>query len=620
MGAKQSLLLHGKRKTWWMVAALALVAGVVCYLKSLQTGRPVLPPPPEPMASRFLNVSEANFTGSQVCGDCHDEQQQAYQQTNHRLALNLVHRHSEPPASEFRHAASGKTYRVFADQSQLRHQELIVTAGKQEEILADYPLKYRVGSGHLARTYLIEVDGFLSESPITWYSSRKEWRMSPGYDVPSHPGFSRPVSKRCLLCHAGRVEAVEDTYHRFRIHELGIGCERCHGPGSLHVEMRESDEGPGGAEDLTIVHPGRLTRSEQDDICAQCHLTGDVDVMVRGRDPADFRPGLRLKDFRLSYRLQADNDDMTVVGHVEQMRLSRCYQASDTLTCITCHDPHQKVDAKNRLAFYRAKCLACHAEQGCGLESQERLSRNAQDDCTACHMPASPTEVPHLASTHHRIGLRGQRQEKPAPPTAGFGLLVPIEDVSHLPAIERDRCLGLAYLDLAKKPKRPAAVPSYLARAADLLQKVYDQGIRDAEVEAGLARIHWQRQPARALELAESAIQSPSASAEARSTALFVAADIFLKTNRTDRAISTLEELIRIRRHSIHWTMLAQCRIKQGEFEKALEALHLAAKASPDRADIQNSLADVYEQMGDRRSATRHRERARLLQRNGGSR
>ena len=73
-----------------------------------------------------------------------------------------------------------------------------------------------------------------------------------------------------------------------------------------------------------------------------------------------------------------------------------------------------------------------------------RAEKN-QDDCAACHMPASKVEIPHLAFTHHRIAIHpaaavGVREDSPA--AAG---LEPVLDISRLPTIDKQLLLGLAY-------------------------------------------------------------------------------------------------------------------------------------------------------------------------------
>ena len=557
-----------------VVFPLALTSAIAIWAidRSFFTRRRKDPLPPSVQSSRFLNTRQGDRVGSHVCRQCHNEIHSSFQQTAHRQAFERVNPDAEPPPASFRQTATGRTYQVYSDGNQLRHRES-VSVGGEELLLTDLALKYRVGSGHLARTYLVETEGFLTESPITWYPARQTWDMSPGYDDSNHPSFSRPVSGKCLFCHSGRVESVDGSYHRFKIHEMGIGCERCHGPGELHSQRMAADWPPEQVDE-SIVHPTRLARERADDVCAQCHLSGDADVAVRGRDISDFRPGLRLKDFQLSYRVVRPSAGMTLVGHVEQMRLSRCYLESESMTCTTCHDPHRQLADAQRFEFYRSKCLTCHDEQACGLSQEQRLSRRVseghphRDDCVACHMPHSSTEVQHVASTHHRIGLQPVKDRPMAPHE--IGRLIPIEDDSHLPPLDRERCRGLAWIELAKKSRKRNEIARYESQARRLLLKAYDGGLRDPELLAGLARVLWNRDSERALKLANEVIALPDVSGEVRSTALFIAADIDMKQNRLDRAVETLKELIRIRRHVSHWERLAECQRRMGQTAEAM--------------------------------------------------
>ncbi len=164
--------------------------------------------------------------------------------------------------------------------------------------------------------------------------------MSPTYDVPNHQGFERPINDVCLSCHAGRFD-TGGTMSRITFLEKTIGCESCHGPGSLHAAARQGGHAEVGVEDLSIVNPKRLPRALREDVCAACHLSGAARVYVRGRQVSDFRPGMPLADFRLDYKFRTGSEAMTVVGHVEQLRNSKCYQGSKDLTCVTCHDPHE---------------------------------------------------------------------------------------------------------------------------------------------------------------------------------------------------------------------------------------------------------------------------------------
>src|SRR5262249_6058290 len=119
-------------------------------------------------------------------------------------------------------------------------------------------VRYALGSGARGITYLIERDGFLLQSPIAWFAQQRRWDISPGYgDDVTQANFEREIPPDCLACHANRFRPVAGTVNRYEspiFQGHAVGCERCHGPGALHVESAGRSAGP----DLTIVNPGDL--------------------------------------------------------------------------------------------------------------------------------------------------------------------------------------------------------------------------------------------------------------------------------------------------------------------------------------------------------------------------
>src|SRR5262249_4006137 len=318
-------------------------------------------PLPKFTESRFLNAgADATFLGSTACVECHSGHHESFLLPHHSRALSDIDLRAEPPDGSFFHKASGRSYRVYRQDGQLRHEEVLRSAEGKEISRVDLPVRYLIGSGNFSRSYLVEVDGFLHESPITWYASRKKWDVSPGYDFPQHWGFERRVTVKCVACHSGRVEEKDESVHKLAIREQAIGCESCHGPGSKHVELRRARKLAAEQEDLTIVNAGKLPRDRLESVCAVCHLSGQASVPLRGRKATDFHPGRPLSDYRVDYKFDSGTDQMTVVGHMEQLRRSNCYQKSE-MTCLTCHDPHARQRPANPVAFYRQKCLDCHA-------------------------------------------------------------------------------------------------------------------------------------------------------------------------------------------------------------------------------------------------------------------
>lgn len=576
--------------------------------------------------SRFLNAaSGATYVGSERCAECHANEWRSYLETSHSRALAEIDAPAEPPDTEFTHDKSARTYQVYRRDGKLWHREL-KRGGAEEIVLADFPMKYVIGSGHHSRSYLVEDGGILIESPVTWYASRQGWHMSPGYDRPTHAAFERMADVGCLYCHAGRVTADASTRYRVALDEMSIGCERCHGPGSLHAERHanalDGVRGPGGTNeksksdepDLTIVNPIHLTREERETICSLCHLRGSATVAVRHRRPHDFRPTQRLTDFRVDYQLRQPGQAMKVVGHVEQMRLSRCYQASQTLTCTTCHDPHFMPREAERDSYFQQKCLSCHEPQQCGLPVEERRKQDEADRCVTCHMPKTGTDIPHFAFTHHRVGIHDGNADTAAASDVEAGELVPMSDLSHLSSIDQDRCLGLAYMEWGDKQARSPHWSEYRRRAQELLLRVRSTDARDADVEEALSRIAWEHGDyAAATQFGESALALGDSSSGTPVNALFTLADSHARLGKAAVAAEYLEQLTRSRRMSEDWVLLGQCRLSLRDAPGAAEALERAQQIAAGRPDIAGMLSQIHMQLGDREKQLSQERRMRVL-------
>jgi tetratricopeptide (TPR) repeat protein len=282
----------------------------------------------------------------------------------------------------------------------------------------EFEAAYAVGSGRTGRSYMVERDGHLFMSPLTWYAEHG-WDLSPGYEV-NNSHFNRPVVAECLFCHANQAHHVAGTLNEYKSPVFSghaIGCQRCHGPGEMHVAAQLAGTAD-DERDLTIVNPANLTPALRESVCQQCHLGGLVRVETRGRRREDFRPGLPWHAVEVVYlaanpndvpsdasnREESTKDVDRFVGHVEQMHTSGCYVGSGgKLGCISCHDPHRLPAESEKVGFYRQRCLQCHGEADCDLPLAERRQRQADDSCYACHMPQAATQIRHAAATDHRI-------------------------------------------------------------------------------------------------------------------------------------------------------------------------------------------------------------------------
>lgn len=274
------------------------------------------------------------WAGSRSCEPCHTQIYRSYVRTAMAASSGQagIGRRTETfTSSRFSDARSVYTYSVS-----LARDSLLLTIQKigSANEATTRRLAYFVGSGAVARSYLLDVDGFLYEAPVSYYAASQKWSFAPGYERYSYPFLARAVPPGCLECHASGVLPITDTqngYERPPFLEGGVSCERCHGPGLAHVRS---------AKPADIVNPAKLDPSRRDSVCDQCHLAGDVRIQRAGAS-AEFHAGEKFSDWVAVFARDAGPNQMTVTSHAANLAQSACKRASgDRLWCGSCHDAH----------------------------------------------------------------------------------------------------------------------------------------------------------------------------------------------------------------------------------------------------------------------------------------
>jgi hypothetical protein len=357
----------------------------------------------------------------------------------------------------------------------LTHREVAKDATGLVVAQTEVPVSHVIGSGTHAFSYLIDHDGILTQSPLTWYTQKTAFDLSPGFATQIDK-FERPIVPGCLFCHANRADPVPDSLNKYRqpiFQGFAIGCERCHGPGEWHVQERTAGKPVLGELDDTIVNPSALPPGLRDDVCSQCHLGGKERVLRRRKQAFDYRPGLPLDEFWRVFVLPTGlSNGNRVAGHVEQMGVSRCFvKSAGAMGCVSCHDPHVMPAAAKKETYYRKKCLECHAKQGCSEPRPARLAKTKGDDCTVCHMPRSESNVGHVALTDHRILRRPDPSIAAGEPDPSVAArrLVPFGRDSfddRDPELTRDRAVAL--VNRARHQSESVRIEIARATLADL--------------------------------------------------------------------------------------------------------------------------------------------------------
>ena len=214
--------------------------------------------------------------------------------------------------------------------------------GKREK------LWWVVGGGAALTVVLLSCSNFETSRAI----------LSP----PSIPGAEFVGSSECTTCHEAITRDFPTATHS-RLKAQGdnaknIGCESCHGPGSLHVKS-------GGAAH-TIVNPRKSPAT-----CFQCHLE------VKAKfDLPHHHPVLEGKMSCADCHNPHKGDAIKGGGISLLSQNETCFQchaaqrgpfvfAHEAVRegCVSCHSPHGSVNQRMLNERSATLCLKCHFQQ-----------------------------------------------------------------------------------------------------------------------------------------------------------------------------------------------------------------------------------------------------------------
>lgn len=414
-----------------VLLALALLAVAWGGLRLVQE-RGVLNAPFDP--------ASATFTGSAACEDCHRDRHESWFATYHRTMTQ------EAGPDSVQGAFDGQTLDYWGLQVQPVQENGRYFFDYRDPdsgaLLNRMPIERTVGS-HRYQQYLTRLpeDGTYVRLHYLWHNADQRWvHMNAAFLGPDDQHFDANVAiwnQNCIFCHntgprpgitnyddmqrraaAGEpVNVATDARFDSTVAELGISCETCHGPGSVHVERAESTLTSlamrfNAGRDASIVNPERLPADRSAQVCGQCHgqRTPKTPELIRtwvetgptyrAGQPLDAhvdmvwqhtRVPVRGQEDLFALRFWADGTPRLSAYEYQGLMLSACHQEAD-LTCIDCHsmhggDPAGQIEERNR---GNAPCLACHQP----LARPEALAEHSGHDpegegsrCYNCHMP-----------------------------------------------------------------------------------------------------------------------------------------------------------------------------------------------------------------------------------------
>ena len=430
------------------------------------------------------DLSAPKYVDPQLCQPCHSDIHDSYRKVAmgrsfYRPSVgNVIEDYSVN--NHFYHELSDRHYRMVQRGGRFYQRRYQLDAQGREHNVFELEVTHIIGSGNHARSYLnLDGSGVLRELPVSWYSQEQRWAMSPGYDRSDHEDFSRQVSHACMFCHNAYPPLPEPSDHfglgsRFpRELPSGIDCQRCHGPGTRHLELASSGRAEVADIRRAIVNPVRLGPEREMEVCMQCHLpvaTAGPHIQRFGRSIYSYRPGERLADYIVHFDLvdpetRELSERFEVDSSSYRLRRSPCFiRSQGKMTCTTCHDPHHAPRGEEAVRHFRERCLSCHSQVSEGVHPQP-----AKSDCVSCHMPQRRTEdAVHVAMTDHLIRRHPAQRDLLAPLKEDHSPK-PDEVVLHhpdlVPASEREIYLGLGQI----------RSPVHLIRGVDRLKLALPQ-------------------------------------------------------------------------------------------------------------------------------------------------
>lgn len=358
-----------------------------------------------PAVEHSSGSSTATFVGSASCRDCHKPQYDRWKDSHHDRAMDVATEATvlgDFNAVEFEHA--GVISRFYRKEGKF----FVHTQGPGHG-MGDFEISYTFGVYPLQQYLVSFPGGRLQCLPLAWDVRAKRW-YSLYPDSPPAPddwlywtNAGQNWNGMCAECHSTNLKKNYDpeteTYDT-TWSDIDVGCEACHGPGSLHVAWAQLPDmaRPDTPNVALAVKTAGMSSRQQIELCAPCHSrrsslgdnTHNFDHFLDYAIPQLLSEGMYFADGQIL-------EEVYVYGSFMQ---SKMYNRD--IRCSDCHDVH----STRRIKEGNALCLQCHraevydtaahhfhkkkGEKGepiKGPDGTVRFAVGSGAACEQCHMP-----------------------------------------------------------------------------------------------------------------------------------------------------------------------------------------------------------------------------------------
>lgn len=344
----------------------------------------------------------AAYVSSMTCQTCHEDIFANWKSSHHNWSLRVA----EPSSvlgdfdnTTFEHF--GAETRFFRNGEDFKVE---ITEGTEQP--ATYDILYTIGVDPLQQVIVEPAPGRLQVLNVAWDTTKQKWfhlqperAVTPG-DGLHWGGAYQNWNSRCADCHSTGFEKrfnSQTKHYDSRWAEANVACESCHGPGSIHVSLVQTDKNETGSGAVVkrsgfAFSASTATPSAGNEMCASCHarresLTPKSHSVGKPFDD-DFNLALLRDD--LYFPDGQILDEVFVYGSFLQSKMNQ-----SGVGCIDCHNPHSLA----LRAEGNALCAQCHTPKGnerfsssAGLYDSKEHHRHEEGSegsrCVSCHMPS----------------------------------------------------------------------------------------------------------------------------------------------------------------------------------------------------------------------------------------
>ncbi|MEZ4670579.1 MAG: cytochrome c3 family protein [Anaerolineae bacterium] len=386
------------KQLWTKLLALLGCAFIVIGMGFLATGQYTV----------YAQNEPAEYVGSKECASCHRNLARSHGESNHALALQEVARRNANVLGDFEQGEDVRTVQIPGEDT-------------ARPFTAD-DIALVVGAGRHVQRYLYEVDrNDYMVLPAEWNVETQTWETVKLADEWPDPAYD--WEQNCAYCHTTGYDV-----ERGRWKDIGVQCEACHGPASIHVELAK-DAGRRPSDEEFIALRGAIFTAPDPQVCGQCHSQG---VSQDNHPyPVGYVPGTDLSQVFTLVGKDSGNH-WWVSGHGSQPNMqynewfnnSHASALTDMLKsdnaaneCLNCHSQDARqtaaliaaVESGDRdgqpldpittdTAKWGVTCTTCHYPHT-DSEQPSDLVQEANSLCISCH--TNPTET--ASGVHHPV-------------------------------------------------------------------------------------------------------------------------------------------------------------------------------------------------------------------------